>query len=618
MTVTRFSDPEPQFVSANGLPLSAGTLTFYEPGTLVLKDTYPTQADAEAGSNPNTNPQVLNSFGSATSEIWLSGEYRAILKTPAGATIWDLDPVSGNPSAGSAASGQTTATIAALRLLTVPASNVSALVRGYYANGDGGGGMFFWDALSTASDDGGSVILPTGYLGTGRWKRLITDGVYNVKHFGAKGDNVQDDTTFIQATIDAVPADGGICWFPPGDYKTTAEILTKPNLMIRGSGKDGSVIRVGNANINGIRSANLVNASNAVDLSIQDIGLECTNAASTKGAIVEESGTFVDFTRVKIRGFKYGMILDQTELADIDLCIFEAQELAGIWVVNGGDWRGAAAGQFTNRLSFTRNQFNMDAGTYGILDDGGYTHEIINNNFNGGVNCMRLAGILGGAVAGNEFESATGACITVHATALSGGGVGSSLALGFRENVIIPQAGQNGISFTAAGQVTVHTNVFSSTVSALSGCANVALLAESGNIQAGAGGMRDNFGTTHSVVGNNEEAGIWKGIVSYPPGGLLVPVAGTTITPGATHQQFLLGGAVTMTAIPNIANGRSGQLLLLSNNGSFNLTLQDETSLAGSNVRGIGGADVVIPPRSVVGFIYSAEWADWLQLWPVS
>lgn len=45
-------------------------------------------------------------------------------------------------------------------------------------------------------------------------------GVVNVKDpaYGAKGDNSTDDTTAIQAAINALPSTGGIVIFPPGDY----------------------------------------------------------------------------------------------------------------------------------------------------------------------------------------------------------------------------------------------------------------------------------------------------------------------------------------------------------------------------------------------------------------
>jgi secreted PhoX family phosphatase len=48
-----------------------------------------------------------------------------------------------------------------------------ALVEGYYTAGDGGGGKFYWDAASTQADNGGSVIIPSGHSGSGRWKRIV-------------------------------------------------------------------------------------------------------------------------------------------------------------------------------------------------------------------------------------------------------------------------------------------------------------------------------------------------------------------------------------------------------------------------------------------------------------
>lgn len=53
-------------------------------------------------------------------------------------------------------------------------ANDLALVEGYYGGSDEGGGRFYWDSTSAASDNGGTVILPSGYGGTGRWVRIIT------------------------------------------------------------------------------------------------------------------------------------------------------------------------------------------------------------------------------------------------------------------------------------------------------------------------------------------------------------------------------------------------------------------------------------------------------------
>ncbi len=72
-----------QFIDINGDPLVGGTVTFYEPGTLVLKDTW--QDDAQ--SILNTNPIVLDSRGQAI--IYGYGIYRQRVKDSLGNLIWD-------------------------------------------------------------------------------------------------------------------------------------------------------------------------------------------------------------------------------------------------------------------------------------------------------------------------------------------------------------------------------------------------------------------------------------------------------------------------------------------------------------------------------------------------
>jgi hypothetical protein len=73
-------------------------------------------------------------------------------------------------------------TIAALKALTCGGE---ADVLGYYTPGDGGGGRFYFDATSTATDDTGLVIAPTG--GSGRWIRIRYDSAVSVDWFAAPG-----------------------------------------------------------------------------------------------------------------------------------------------------------------------------------------------------------------------------------------------------------------------------------------------------------------------------------------------------------------------------------------------------------------------------------------------
>jgi hypothetical protein len=62
-------------------------------------------------------------------------------------------------------------------------------------------------------------------------------GWFNVKDYGAFGDGVTDDTTYISSAIDALTAaGGGVLYFPPGQYLTSGGFTISVNAMILGMG----------------------------------------------------------------------------------------------------------------------------------------------------------------------------------------------------------------------------------------------------------------------------------------------------------------------------------------------------------------------------------------------
>lgn len=122
-------------------------------------------------------------------------------------------------------------------LYGVIGSNLSAtsqpvvVVGGYRAPGDGGGGIFYWDATMSTGDNGGTIIVPTGSI-TGRWKRVYS-GPVNVKWFGAMGNDSNNDAPAINAAIGAAVADtppgfttkgGATVFFPVGFYRIVSSI----------------------------------------------------------------------------------------------------------------------------------------------------------------------------------------------------------------------------------------------------------------------------------------------------------------------------------------------------------------------------------------------------------
>lgn len=118
------------------------------------------------------------------------------------------------------------------------------IVSGYYTEGDGGGGEFYWDSTSTDADNGGTIIIPNGFSGPGRWLRKI-DKKVNVRWFGAKGDDISDDITAIQSTIDFAGV-GGIVYFSKGIYLITEDIKFLSGQEIYGEGYQSRIKQTGN------------------------------------------------------------------------------------------------------------------------------------------------------------------------------------------------------------------------------------------------------------------------------------------------------------------------------------------------------------------------------------
>ncbi len=99
--------------------------------------------------------------------------------------------------------------VADLRTLS-PGVVATAAVPCYATTGDGGGGTFTWSATSTAADNGGTVLMPSGDTSStpGRWLRQYS-GAIDVRWFGATGNGKTDDTAALQGALNAAAATPG-------------------------------------------------------------------------------------------------------------------------------------------------------------------------------------------------------------------------------------------------------------------------------------------------------------------------------------------------------------------------------------------------------------------------
>jgi hypothetical protein len=126
-------------------------------------------------------------------------------------------------------------------------NNTVVLVNDYYTNNvqrGRGGGFFRWFTNSsnipnsgTIADDGGRYIGTTS-APNGIWERMLQGETANVKMWGAKGDNTNDDYIAIQNAINACENQSWTAelLFPAGYYRVTNTLVFQSYLHIRGEG----------------------------------------------------------------------------------------------------------------------------------------------------------------------------------------------------------------------------------------------------------------------------------------------------------------------------------------------------------------------------------------------
>jgi len=314
----------------------------------------------------------------------------------------------------------------------------------------------------------------------------------------------------IQAAVDYATTVGCILFFPAGLYLIgTTTIVFKNFVTYRGSGKAdgvslGTFFRYTGTS-DAIQINNPVNSSTRADISIEDMWVHCTVRTAKKAAIADLGSTFLSIKRVRVSGNDFGIILDQSELADLDECDFEVNgtSAAGaLWVTNGADRTVGASALFTNRISVKRSQFNSNVGGIAIVDDGGNVHVYEDNNCNAFANHGRFAGVVGLSIRGGEWESATSTILLFTNTSYhSGGAVGQCTGIDFDGSpLFVPATGQSVINFTNGTDVKFGAVYFGNTSAVkVIGTSNVANLIASGPIiNAGGGATFDGEATNHT------------------------------------------------------------------------------------------------------------------------
>ena len=202
MTAMPVAIPYPVFYDRDGQPLDNGSVYIgvanLDPVTNPLQVYYDDALTITAAQPLKTSNGYVYRNGTPTS-LYVNASYGLRVQDADKTTVYNVAEVEQALPAIQVADS-----MAELRLIS---TGELVQMTGYYDPGDGGGGVFVWDAASTEADDGGLYILPTGHTGAGRWKRIVESDLVNVRAWGAKNQAGFDNRPAFQAAIDALTVD---------------------------------------------------------------------------------------------------------------------------------------------------------------------------------------------------------------------------------------------------------------------------------------------------------------------------------------------------------------------------------------------------------------------------
>lgn len=468
-------------------------------------------------------------------------------------------------------------TMAAMQGISSATDGDLAQLYGYYARGDGGGGNFYWNSSSTASDNGGTIIKATA-IATGRWIRLYS-GAFNARWFGVTGDGTTDDRVAIALMVAALPSSGGILFFPKGIYYTnsTSPVLTVTDISsvtVQGEGQTATSFRQGGTG-DGIH---ILGTTEVVNTKLKDF--EVRGAAGIGQGVYMQNTKDGDIESVDVYNFKGhaieiggGSSLNNTiRRCRLGSALNASSERALIKVSGGNSFKAQ-----DNYLNGVGNPNDGGTGAkYGIHLDGTNGVTLISNIYDGLQYAVKTNSV---TVAINEY-------------------------LDFSSSA--PYKLDNGYWITASNSLTIVGNSRSETIETI--------------IYNPSNAISDKY---INLIGHNdgEHGGSISGTL------IAASVAPSQITSDQndydpSNGRYSLHWRINSDAvrtITGIGSRSNGHCLILTNSGSFPITLaRNSTSSASANriLTGKSVADYVLGIDTSVMLIYETTSNKWRIIGP--
>lgn len=142
----------------------------------------------------------------------------------------------------------------------------------------------------------GGIIQQFGVFST---KNLISP-VFNVVGYGADPSGVQDSTAAINSAVTAaIAAGGGIVYLPPGTYLKSGAVNLSSNIVLKGAGKDITILKAKN---NVLDAAGIAFSNFSTNVYIEDLTIDGNKINQTieKYGILTYKCSYCEFRNVKV------------------------------------------------------------------------------------------------------------------------------------------------------------------------------------------------------------------------------------------------------------------------------------------------------------------------------
>ncbi len=156
-----------------------------------------------------------------------------------------------------------------------------------------------------------------------------TNGNGAIFHFGT------DSTSAFNSAINAANAlGGGKVTGEAGTYLVTTVVM-KRGVILDGGSQEGfklnSPILTGEV----VQSFFPINASTASHIHVKNLWINCFNPDNRATCLADVCGSYTKFVNVKVTGGIFGIVLDQSELTDVDGCVIESSGAFYQGILNG-------------------------------------------------------------------------------------------------------------------------------------------------------------------------------------------------------------------------------------------------------------------------------------------